>query len=259
MRHNMTGHGIFRRMPARPRDRADRRDLLLRLLADRPGITAVALAAEFGTSLRTIFRDLDQLRDRGYPVESSRGRGGGLRLAARWGLGRVLLSREEALSTLVALAVAERLGLPLFGDDLSRARRRLIDAFPQAERRRLAPLRERIVVGAPASREVALSYRAPSAPVMRAVQVAFIETRQLVMQYRRADGRLHARTVEPHLLLINWPAWYLLAWDHSRAAARTFRVDRIEAATVHADTFSARPAALLADAARDVITTVTAV
>lgn len=246
-------------MPARPRDHADRRDLLLRTLADRPGITAVALAAEFGTSVRTIFRDLDQLRDRGYPVESSRGRGGGLRLAPRWGLGRVLLARDEALATLVALAVAERLGLPLFGDDLARARRRLVDAFPQGERRRLAPLRERVVVGAPASPEVAASYGTPAAPVMRALQVAFVETRHLAMQYRRSDGRLRARTVEPHVLLINWPAWYVLAWDHSRAAARTFRVDRIAAATVEADTFTARPAALLADAARDVLASVAAV
>lgn len=255
----MPADDIFVGVPSRPRNHADRRDLLLRTLADRPGITAASLAAEFGTSVRTIFRDLDELRERGYPVESSRGRGGGLRLAPRWGLGRVLLARDEALATLVALAIAERMGLPLFGDDLARARRRLVDAFPQAERRRLAPLRERIVVGPPASAEVAASYRAPSAPVMRALQVAFVETRHLAMRYRRADGCLHTRTVEPHVLLINWPAWYVLAWDHTRGAARTFRIDRIADATVEGTTFGGRPAVLLAEAARDVISTVHAV
>ncbi len=219
MSQNMPSLVIFVRVPARPRNHADRRDLILRTLADRPGITAVRLADEFGTSVRTIFRDLDELRDRGYPVESSRGRGGGLRLASRWGLGRVLLSRGEALATLVALAIAERVGLPLFGDDLARARRRLVDAFPRGERRTLAPLR----------------------------------------RYRRADGRVHTRTVEPHVLLINWPAWYILAWDHSRDAARTFRIDRIAAATVDDQTFGPRPTALLAEAARDVLATVDAV
>jgi predicted DNA-binding transcriptional regulator YafY len=255
----MPFHVIFVRVPARPRNHADRRDLILRTLADRPGITAVRLADEFGTSVRTVFRDLDELRDRGYPVESSRGRGGGLRLAPRWGLGRVLLSRGEALATLVALAIAERVGLPLFGDDLARARRRLVDAFPRGERRTLAPLRERIVVGAPASAEVAASYRVPPAPLMRALQTAFIDTRCLTLRYRRADGRVHARTVEPHVLLINWPAWYILAWDHSRGAARTFRIDRIAAATVEDQTFGPRPTALLAEAARDVLATVDAV
>jgi predicted DNA-binding transcriptional regulator YafY len=235
-------------MPARPRDHADRRDLLLRRLADNPGVTAAALADEFRTSVRTVFRDLDQLRDRGYPVESSRGRGGGLRLAPRWGLGRVLLARDEALAALVALAVAERLGQPVFGDDLGRARRRLIDAFPADERRRLAPLRERVLVGPPASVAVSASYGAPMAEPMRVLQAAFAETRVIRLRYRPADGRLDERTIEPHVLLINAPAWYVVAWDRDRDAARTFRVDRIEAATVIAETFVARPAALVAAA-----------
>jgi predicted DNA-binding transcriptional regulator YafY len=235
-------------MPARPRDRADRRDLILRRLADRPGTTALALAEEFATSMRTIFRDLDVLRDRGYPVESSRGRGGGLRLAPRWGLGRVLLAREEALGALVALAIAERMGQPVFGDELGRARRRLMDAFPSGERRRLAPLRERVVVGAPASPAVAASYGAPVPSIMRVLQAAFADARVMEMSYQRGDGRRDVRVVEPHMLLINWPAWYVLAWDHQRDAARTFRVDRIESATALTAEFSPRPASLLSAA-----------
>ncbi|MFN8877433.1 MAG: helix-turn-helix transcriptional regulator [Gemmatimonadota bacterium] len=238
-------------MAARPRDRDDRRDLVLRRLADQPGVTARALAEEFGTGIRTIFRDLEALRTRGYPVEASRGRGGGLRLAPRWGLGRVLLAREEALAALVALAVADRLGLPVFADDLGRARRRLVDAFPQGERRRLAPLRERVVVGAPASRAVAESYAAPAHGAMRALQAAFADARLLDISYVRGDGCRHRRTIEPHVLLINWPAWYVLAWDLGRGAARTFRVDRLEAATVVDTPFVPRPQTLLAATVED--------
>lgn len=239
-------------MPTRPHDRADRADLVLRRLADRPGMTATELAAEFGTSVRTIFRDLDRLRERGYPVESSRGRGGGLRLAPRWGLGRVLLARDEGLATLVALAVAERMGLPLFGDDLARARRRLVDAFPQGERRRLAPLRERVVVGAPASVAVSTTYDWPADAPMRALQVAFTEARALEIDYVRGDGDRGRRVIEPHVLLINWPAWYVLAWDNARGAPRTFRADRVQSAAVLAATFVPRPQALLSAAVGDV-------
>src|ERR671913_1833868 len=131
--------------------RIDRLDVLARVLRDRPGITARELADELGVSIRSVFRDLGALRDRGFPVESARGRGGGIRLRGNWGLGRVLLSREEALCTVLGLAVAEKLGMPLFASDLGRARRKIGDAFPSVEQRRLAPPRERILLGEPAS------------------------------------------------------------------------------------------------------------
>lgn len=213
-------------MPVAPRSRADRLDLLSRLLRDRPGITAGELASELGVSERSIFRDLDALRERGYPIEASRGRGGGLRLHANWGLGRVLLSRDEALCALLALAVAERLGFPMFTADVGRARRRLVDAFPAAERRRLAPLRERIFVGAQASPAVRASYREPPLAPLRRLQAAFVEERVVRVTYARDDGTPLERRLEPHALLINWPAWYLLAFDRLRDEPRTFRLDR---------------------------------
>ncbi len=219
-------------MPIRPQDRADRRDLLLRRLGDAPGITAATRAEEFGTGVRTIFRDLEALRERGYPIESSRGRGGGLRLAPRWGLGRVLLARDEALGALLAMATAEQLRPPMFADDLARARRRLLDAFPTSERRRLALLRQRVYVGSPASAAVAESWLEPRRSVMRALHIAFVETRVVDIMYRQAEGRDTQRTIEPHVILVNWPVWYRVAHDHLRDDVRTFRFDRILTVTV---------------------------
>lgn len=226
--------------PARPRDRADRLDLVARVLGDRPGITAAELARELGLSARTVFRDLERLRERGLPIEADRGRGGGLRLHANWGLGRVLLSRDEALGTLLALAVAERLGFPMFAGDLARARRRIVDAFPAVERRRLAPLRERVFIGPPASPAVRGSYAQPTGAATRRLQSAFVEERVVVATYARQDGTSAARRLEPHALVINWPAWYLLAFDHSRGAPRTFRLDRFASVEVEAATFRPR-------------------
>lgn len=94
--------------------RVDRLDLLARMLRDRPGITVADLARELGVSARSVFRDLDHLRERGYPIEADRGRGGGVRLHSSWGLGKVLLSSEEALCTLLSLAISERLSFPMF-------------------------------------------------------------------------------------------------------------------------------------------------
>jgi predicted DNA-binding transcriptional regulator YafY len=224
--------------PVHPTSRADRLDLLLRMIGDRPGVTAGEAAHDLGQSVRTIFRDIDALRRRGYPIESSRGRGGGLRLSPRWGLGRVTLSRDEALGTLLALAVSSQVGFPLFGNDIARARRRIVDAFPSDERRRLAPLRDRILVGAPASAAVRRSYAEPEPECMRALQRGFIEARQLHVTYRAEGGALSARPIEPQALVINWPAWYVLAYDHLREAPRTFRVDRFHRVRAEGERFT---------------------
>lgn len=226
---------------------SERIDLVARILRDRPGTTAADLAAELGVSVRSVFRDLDRLRERGYPVEASRGRGGGLRLRGNWGLGRVLLSREEALCTLLALAVAERLGFPMFGAEVGRARRRIADAFPAAERRRIAPLRERILVGAPASAAVRASYGEPAGAAVRRLQAAFVDERVVRARYVTEDGREGVRLLEPHALVINWPAWYVVGHDRGRDALRTFRLDRFVAVEVQAETFRPRPQEVAAE------------
>lgn len=236
-------------MPVASLSRSDRLDLLARVLRDRPGITASDLAAEMGVSVRSVFRDLDHLRERGYPIEADRGRGGGLRLPGNWGLGRVLLSREEALCALLALAVSERIGLPVFANELARARRKIADAFPDVERRRIAPLRERIFVGPPASRAVRESYRAPSGTTasLRRLQAAFVDECVVECEYVREDGERSRRALEPHALLINWPAWYLVAHDRLRGAARTFRLDRVVAVDIRTERFRPRPRDMVAD------------
>ena len=232
-------------------DRLERLDILARMLRDRPGITADEIARVLGVSARSVFRDIGHLRERGYPIEGGRGRGGGLRIHASWGLGRVLLSSEEALCTLLSLAVAERLGFPMFASEAGRARRKIVDAFPTAERRRIAPLRERVFVGEPASARVRASYGDPVAAAVRSLQAAFVAERIVGAEYVSEDGTISMRLIEPHALVINWPAWYLLGFDLERQGARTFRFDRFRSVFVDTRTFRASPrsvgAELLAD------------
>jgi predicted DNA-binding transcriptional regulator YafY len=222
--------------------RVDRLDLLTRVLRDRPGITVSGLARELGVSARSVFRDIDHLRERGYPIEADRGRGGGVRLHRSWGLGKVLLSNEEALCTLLSLAISEKLSFPMFSADMSRARKKIVDAFPTSERRRIGPLRERIFVGRPASMTVRGSYAAPDPAVMRRLQVAFVREAIVRVDYVKETGESSSRRVEPHAMLINWPAWYLLGFDHMRGEPRTFRFDRFRNVDIEEQSsFRARP------------------
>lgn len=226
-------------------DRNERLEIVLRTLRDRPGITATDLADQIGTSVRNVFRDVAYLRERGYPIESSRGRGGGLRLHPNWGLGRVLLSTEEALGVLVSLALTARLGLPMFGAGLGHARRKLVASFPSGERGRLNPLRERVLVAPPASPKVVASYTEPNPAAVRSLQSAFVHERLLSGVYVREDGERTQRRVEPHAILLSWPAWYLLGFDHLRGDVRTFRIDRFESVREEAEGFRPRPRAMI--------------
>src|SRR5437867_11408192 len=168
--------------------RIDRLDLLSRVLRDRPGITVAELARELTVSVRSVFRDLDHLRERGYPIEADRGRGGGVRLHASWGLGKVLLSSEEALCTLLSLAISEKLSFPMFSADLARARKKIVDAFPTSERKKIAPLRERIFIGRPASASVRSTYTMPEPAAMRRLQVAFVRETTVRADYVKESG-----------------------------------------------------------------------
>jgi predicted DNA-binding transcriptional regulator YafY len=216
----------------------DRLDRVLGLLASRPSWTAPELAAELGVCVRTVRRDLSRLAARGVPIESDAGRGGGVRVPARTGLGRVQLDAQETLDLLLALALVERLGSPLLLSTVKGLRQKLSATFPPEERARVSGLRRRILVG-PTSRNIAESWKAPSAAVLRPIQESFFEQRALELTYRANEVRT-VRVVEPHYLLLSWPAWYLLVWDHLRGAVRMLRVDRIESARLTGSTFRVR-------------------
>lgn len=227
--------------------RLDRLDLLTaRLKAEAP-MTVAGLAAEFGISARTLFRDIAILRARGLPVEADRGRGGGIRLDRHWGVGRLSLGYREAVELLVSLTVAERMGAPWMMANLGPVRRKLEASFAPAMRDHIRGLRARILIGKGASVPVLQGFRAPGAEA-GAVFAGFLERRVLAFTYTDAEGRGTERVAEPQFLLLNAPVWYLVAWDRGRDAPRTFRLDRIAAVSVTDDPFALRPEAAFAAA-----------
>ncbi len=227
-------------------------DRITGLLSDGQVWTGQSLARQSGLSLRTVRRAVAALREAGVAIDTDVGRGGGMRLGARSALPNVRLTHREAVGLLFALAVTESLGLPLLGAGLAGLRTRLSSTFAPTERAQVQRLRERILVGQPASEAVRSTWREPAAGPARLLQEAFISSRVVRFRYLARDQRLSQRCVEPQYLLLNHPAWYLLGLDRDAAAGRTFRLDGIDRLQVLDEGFVQLPQRQLAPDVADV-------
>ncbi|MCF2905550.1 WYL domain-containing protein [Octadecabacter sp. CECT 8868] len=221
--------------------RLQRLDQLAVQLKQHEHCTVKDLALQHEVSERTITRDLALMRDQGLPIDADRGRGGGVRLDRRWGVGRMNLSYPEAVDLLISIEVAEQMKSPMFLANLGSVRRQLIASFSPEKRGRVERMKSRILIGDTASTYVQTSMNAPPRRVVQSVHQAFIDQGTLAITYQREDVETSQREIEPHFLLLNYPVWYVVAIDHLRGAPRTFRCDRILSAKATGNTFHLLP------------------
>jgi predicted DNA-binding transcriptional regulator YafY len=223
------------------KDRMRRLELLAVQLKQDSHCTVQDLAEAHGVSRRTIARDLALMRAQGMQIDADRGRGGGLRLDRTWGVGRVNLAYGEAVDLLISIAVAERMDSPMFLASLGSVRRQLVASFSPEKRARVERLKARILIGVTASTFVQAKASTPPKRVVQALHQAFIDQELLDITYRREDGATSERLVAPHYLLLKYPIWYVVAFDHLRNGPRTFRCDRILAAAKTGTAFRLLP------------------
>src|SRR5258707_8941348 len=88
---------------------------LLSLLQTRRYWPGEELAGQLRVSPRTLRRDIDRLRELGYPIQAQRGVAGGYQLAAGSALPPLVVDDEEA----VALAIGLQAAAPGPGEGLA--------------------------------------------------------------------------------------------------------------------------------------------
>lgn len=226
---------------ANANERLRRLELLAVRLKQDAHCTIGDLALEHGVSARTIARDLALMREQGMQIDADRGRGGGVRLDRTWGVGRLNLSYAEAVDLLISIAVAERMNSPMFLANLGSVRRQIVASFSREKRDKVDRLKSRILIGVTASTFVQTSASAPPERVVQALHQAFVDQEILEVRYRREDGEASERQIAPHYLLLKYPVWYVIAFDHLTEGPRTFRCDRMLAASRTGTHFRLRP------------------
>jgi predicted DNA-binding transcriptional regulator YafY len=194
---------------------------LLSLLQSRRDWTGAELADRLGVGLRTLRRDIDRLRDLGYPVDATPGAAGGYRLGAGAALPPLLLDDEEAVAVAIGLHTATTGSVAGLEETSLRALTKLQQMLPSRLRHRISAFH---------ATTVALTSSASDRvdpDLLTALAAACRDQRRLRVRYPGRDG-LATRELEPHRLVHTPRRWYLLAWDLGRADWRTFRVDRIQ-------------------------------
>ena len=207
---------------------------LLSLLQGRRDWPGGELAARLAVSDRTVRRDVERLRELGYPVESLSGRAGGYTLRAGTAMPPLLLDDDEAIAIAVGLRTAARSSVAGIEETAIRALVKLEQVLPAHLRRRVQALS--------ASTSVLPARRGPTVdPQCLTVLAAAARDHEFVrFGYRGRDGAASRRTVEPHALVALGQRWYLVAFDPGRTAWRTFRVDRISGASADGGRFRPR-------------------
>ncbi len=221
--------------------RSERRNRLIGLLRSEEYWKTSDLRKHLNISQRTLMRELAELRKAGYPIESDRGRGGGIRLNGRWGIERLNLSHQEIVELILSLAIMESLQSPLLTSNLKAIKQKLFQTFPQNQRSAVSNIRKRIMIGDNARANVASHYTTPAQKISESIAESFLRQNCLEIEYQSEGGEQTLRVIEAQYILLNWPIWYIIAWDHLRASSRVFRIDRIKHARLVGGSFQLRP------------------
>ncbi len=198
--------------------RASRLLSILMLLQLRGRQTAESLAAEFEVSVRTIYRDVDELTASGVPVISDRGPGGGFELTGGYRTQLTGLGTDEAEAMLMIglPQAAHALGL---GQAATLAQRKLLTALPDAGRQGAARIGERFHLD-----PVDWYQDTEPLPQLPAIARAVLDGQAVTMKYESWSGR-REWCIEPLGLVLKAGAWHVVGQRGDGAdRVRTFKV-----------------------------------
>lgn len=210
---------------------------LLGLLQSRRVWTGEELARRLDVTTRSVRRDIERLRELGYPVHAGKGPGGGYQLGAGAALPPLLLDPDEAVAMAVCLRLAAGGSVAGVGESALRALSKLDQVMPARLRSQVSAVHDATVTLAPNSSD------APVEPdVLMALARACRDHEHVSADYTDIRGNHTQRRLEPYQLVTTGRRWYLMAYDRDREDWRSLRLDRMSAVAARGSTFAPREA-----------------
>ncbi|USB33132.1 YafY family protein [Paenibacillus sp. YPG26] len=207
------------------------------LLLNRKRVQAQELADQLEVSLRTIYRDLDSLGQAGIPIVSYTGMEGGYEIMDSFRLDRQLLSFDE----LTVLSTALR-GL----ESTKAYERSNMDLLLGKVGAMVAKAEQGKAGGGDRIHIDFTPWRNNNEDQIRydSIHQAVKDRKLIRFNYTSRAGDEQAREVEPMALVLKNYAWYLHGFCRLRGDYRIFKLTRIRALDVQADTFIRRAESL---------------
>jgi predicted DNA-binding transcriptional regulator YafY len=209
---------------------------LLSLLQTHRWLRAAELAERLDVTERTVRRDVERLRNLGYPVDATTGTAGGYRLAVGAHLPPLVLDDDEAVAVAVGLRSAAGAAIGGIEDTSLRALAKIEQLLPDRLRRRVSALHSSVVE----LRRSGPDDEIIDPDALSVLAAACRDCEEVRFDYRRRDGDDSQRHVEPHQLVAAGLRWYLIAFDLRRNDWRSFRLDRLSSARLAGGRFAAR-------------------
>lgn len=200
----------------------------------RRPVTAQAIAAEIGVSLRTVYRDVATLVAQGARIEGEAGLGYVLR--AGFFLPPLMFDEDEVDALILGLRLVAERGDPDLQDATAGALAKITAVLPADEEDAAAT-----------SGLLAGPGRASRAPHLAILRLALRKEETIRLAYTDGKGLSSSRIVWPIALGFFDAGEVLVAWCEARADFRHFRLGRIASAEPTGQRYGKRRRVLLAD------------
>ena len=192
---------------------------IIYILMSKETVTAKELAERFEVSVRTIYRDVENLSMAGIPVYAKKGKNGGISLMSQFVLNKMLVTKEEQNQILTALTGFQETG-----------------AFKEKEiTLKLADFFETESLN-----WVSIDFSDWSGrrqEMFETIKEAILSHRVLSFDYYGQNGAMNRRMAEPVQLFFKEYTWYLSAYCLERQAMRLFKLLRMKRVAMEEDTF----------------------
>ena len=202
----------------------DRLFSIVQILVNRKTIKARELADRFNVSVRTIYRDIEDLSANGIPIYATQGKGGGISILEGYSIDKSIVSEEEQNKIIMALQSVNATGQIDVKDSLTK----LKNIFKKNETDWI----EIDFSGWEQSEEEKNNFELIKEGIMNLKCIKF--------SYYSNKGEVSQRTVEPYKLIFKESRWYIYGYCRMRKDFRFFKLARIEGLILTNESFQKR-------------------